>query len=291
MMFSGGVECLGRNNIGQLGDGTFTDRSTPTAVSGLSSGVATIAAGEGYTCAVLSTGSVQCWGDNRLGQLGDGTNTHRNTPTAVNGFSDGVASIAAGCFHTCALLTSGGVECWGYNSNGQLGDGTATDHNTPTAVSGLSSGVIALALGDSHSCALLSTGGVVCWGYNSNGQLGDGTATDHNTPTAVSGVSNGVIALAAGGSRSCALLSTGGVVCWGYNGDGQLGDGTDTQRNTPTAVSGISSGVIALAAGRCHTCALYTAGGIQCWGCNNAGQLGDGTTTVRTTPTAVLLPL
>lgn len=288
-ILAGAAKCWGRNVFGQLGDGTDKDeRARPVAVSGLESGVQAIAAGTFHSCAVAGDGGVQCWGDDEHGQLGDGTKTSRPTPALVSGLASAAQSVAAGGAHTCALLSSGAVMCWGDNDYGQLGDGTNRDHSRPVAVSGLSSGVEAITAGDDHSCALISTGGVECWGDNRYGQLGDGTKTERSQPVAVSGLSSGVRAIAAGAVHTCALLST-RVVCWGLNGLGELGDGTKTQRSTPVAVSGLSTGVQSIAAGpdSYHTCAILTAGSVSCWGDNDHGQLGDGTTIDRSTPVAV----
>jgi alpha-tubulin suppressor-like RCC1 family protein len=280
----GGVKCWGYNNYGQLGDGTATTRYTPANVSGLASGVSALAPGYDHTCALTSAGGVKCWGRNNYGQLGDGTTTTRYTPTNVSGLSSGVIAIAAGYYHTCAVTTAGQVRCWGYNIYGQLGDGTTTTKYTPNTVSGITSGATAIATGYYHSCAIVS-GGAKCWGYNTTyGQLGDGTTTNRYTPVNVTTLSSGVSAIDGGNYFTCAVRSTGAANCWGQNSSGQVGDGTATTRLTPTAVSGLSSGVSDIATGGLHACALTTAGGVKCWGSNTYGQLGDGTTTIKYTP-------
>jgi alpha-tubulin suppressor-like RCC1 family protein len=317
LLSDGTVECWGDNYFGQLGDGTSSGPQactepepcsmTPVAVSGLT-GVTAIAAGWAHACALLQGGTVECWGDNLSGELGDGTGAQTQTaPVAVSGLG-GVTALAAGYQHTCALLSGGTVECWGDNSSGELGDGKSTGpetcssapsvpcSTTPVAVSGLS-GVTAIAAGYRHTCALLSGGTVECWGDDSSGELGDGTSTGvetcpgssacSTTPVAVSG-SSGVIAMAAGDATTCALLSGGTVACWGDNEYGQLADGTSTGPQTcgtgptgacsatPVAVAGVS-GVTAMAAGGGWTCALLSGGTVECWGINEYGELGNGT--------------
>lgn len=285
---AGGVQCWGYNGFGQLGDGTTTDSASPVAVTELASGVAAVAVGGDHTCALTTAGAVQCWGHNDYGELGNGTTMDSATPVAVTGLSNSVAAITAGGKHTCALTTAGGVQCWGYNSNGQLGDGTTTVRDTPIAVSGLSSGVVAIASGkENHTCALTTAGAVLCWGYNGDGELGNGTTTDSAAPMAVIGLSSGVTAITAGGYHTCALTMAGAVECWGYNFYGQLGDGTTTNSVIPATVMNLPSDVTAIATGEVHTCALTAAGGVECWGFNAFGGLGDGTTTNSTTPVAV----
>jgi alpha-tubulin suppressor-like RCC1 family protein len=283
----GGLSCWGFNSSGQLGDGTTTNQQTPVPVSGLSIDVLAVSAGRGHGCAATAKDEFLCWGDNANGQLGDGTTISRLTPVQVSGLTSGVAAVSTGGVHSCALTPGGALFCWGSNGSGQIGDGTTTDRLTPVSVSGLSSGVAAVSAGNLHSCALTTAGAVRCWGFNVSGRLGDGTTTQQQTPVPVSGLSSGVVAVAAGGEHSCALTTAGAVRCWGSNFAGQLGDGTTTTRLTPVPVSGLSSGVAAISVDNAHSCALTTAGAVLCWGGNFFGQLGDGTTTNRLTPVPV----
>ncbi len=195
--------------------------------------------------------------------------------------------LVPGGYHTCALRSDGSVWCWGANNMGQLGDGTTTRRLTPRAVGTLTSGVVALAAGEVHTCALSTDGSVSCWGQNIYGQLGDGTTTDRHVPTPVGALTSGVAAVAAGQYFTCAIKTNGSLWCWGRNFYGQLGDGTTEDRSVPTAVSGLGSGVMAAAGGGLHACALKTDGSLWCWGENFHGQVGDGTTVDRLVPTAV----
>ena len=189
---------------------------------------------------MLNGATVDCWGSNYRGDLGNGTTTDSSTPVGVSGLSD-VIAVTAGEDHTCALLSGGTVDCWGNNLFGQLGDGTFADSPTPVAVSGLS-GAIAVTAGGDHTCALLTGGTIDCWGSDFYGQLGDGQVqTFSPTPVAVTGLSGGAIAVTAGDTFSCALITGGAVECWGQNSSGQLGNGTTTDSSTPVGVSGLGS--------------------------------------------------
>jgi len=203
-----------------------------------------VAAGGYFSCYMFNTGAVKCWGQNSYGQLGVGTTDDSLSPVTVKNANGAdvtdVLAITTGKYHTCALLNSGAVWCWGYNSYGQLGDGTTHDRSSPVAVSGLSSGVVAISAGHEHTCALLNSGAVKCWGYNSDGQLGDRTTDDRSSPVAVYGLASGVLSVTAGRYHTCAVLTSGAVKCWGYNSDGQLGDGTTDNRSSPVAVSGLT---------------------------------------------------
>jgi alpha-tubulin suppressor-like RCC1 family protein/phosphatidylethanolamine-binding protein (PEBP) family uncharacterized protein len=270
----GGAKCWGRNTTGSLGNNTFADSDTPVNVTGLDSGVSELTAGETHTCAIVGD-AIKCWGGNGTGQVGDGSNSDRKTPVSI--ISSGMSQVSAGLSHTCAVSTSGGVQCWGNNNNGRLGDGTITNRWNPVGVSGLSSNVTQVAAGFHHSCALLDSGAVKCWGRNSDGALGDGTTTDRWTPVDVSGLSSGVSQIATGGGFSCALLSTGGVKCWG-----------DLFTSTPSDISGLSSGVTQITAGARHVCALLTGGGLKCWLNSTYGAIGDGTQNYASNPVDVL---
>jgi alpha-tubulin suppressor-like RCC1 family protein len=281
---SNAIKCWGYNGNGRLGDGTTTDRHTPVFVDALTNGMTTVAGGGDHTCAINNTGRLQCWGWNYYGQVGDGTTDERHTPEIVDGFTHGAAAVSNGVAHTCALNTAGAVKCWGLNGNGQLGDGTLAERHTPVSVMG---GVTAIAAGYHHTCALTSAGAVKCWGDNANGQLGDGTRTDRRRPIAVPGMTNGVKAIAAGAYHTCAITGQGGVKCWGWNGFGQLGDGTIIDRRSPVFVDALTHGVARIAAGYGHTCAKTTTGRLKCWGANGNAQLGDGTLVSRRTPVFV----
>ena len=324
MAAAGGVKCWGDNLDNQLGDGTRLKSITPVDVCAVAScasalsDVTAVAAGTGQTCAMAAAGGVKCWGDNDEGQLGVGTESFRRRPVdvcadaACTSVLSGVAAVAAGAGHSCAVTALGGVKCWGVNGFGELGDGTTTDSSTPVDVCADAtcdsdlSGVAALAAGGStfvssvgHTCALMSGGGVKCWGDNSTGQMGDGTTTNSSTPVDVcadaecTSALSGVVVIAAGAGHTCALMSGGGVKCWGANGFGLLGNGTTTGSSTPVnvcadvACTSALSGVVAIAAGAGHTCAVTGLGGVKCWGDNSTGQMGDGTTTNSSTPVDV----
>jgi len=310
----GTVSCWGWNYFGQLGDGTAGDvdtykQNTPSQTSSLGANrtAVAISSGSQHTCAILDDGTVSCWGSNSAGSLGDGTDTDRYAPTQTSSLGTGrtAVAISSGPYHTCAILDDGTVSCWGYNSAGGLGDGTYTDRYAPTQTLSLGTGrtAVAISSGTVHTCAILDDGTVSCWGGNGNGQLGDGTGGDHTdtynryTPTQTSSLGTGrtAVAISSGYVHTCAVLDNGSVSCWGQNSAGQLGDGTGvygTQliRNTPTQTSSLGTGrtAVAISSRNYHTCTILDDGTVSCWGNNDKGQLGDGTTTYRYTPTQTL---
>ena len=194
-------------------------------------------------------------------------------------------TLAGGAQHACAII-NGGVQCWGKNTSGQLGNNSTTNSSVPVAVAGITSGVEAIGAGQNFTCALVN-GGVQCWGANANGELGNGTTTSSLVPVAVTGMTSGVQSIAVGAGFACAMVN-GGISCWGANGLGQLGNGLTSDSSVPVAVTGLASGVFAIASGSLanHVCAIV-AGGVQCWGDNTNGDLGNNSTTQSSVPVAV----
>ena len=323
---SGAVKCWGRGVAGELGNGKFYPTGNQgsaipvtvvsTSGTGTLTDVASIASngsgfGEGY-CALLTSGGVDCWGYGGNGQLGNGhTYSGSSAGSAVpvpvvgtngTGTLSGVSSLASDGGGYCAVLTSGGVDCWGEGQVGELGDGKSVLSNIPVPVvdvngSGTLTGVASVTSDGTTSgegyCALLTSGGVDCWGFGASGQLGNGSALPTGTqsssiPVTVvditgSGSLSGVTSLVSDGGGYCAVLTTGGVDCWGQGQDGELGNGVSTETATPTPVSsrtgsGTLTGVVSVASADNGDgyCALLVSGGVDCWGWGASGQLGNG---------------
>ncbi len=307
---AGLVLCWGGNSYGVLGDGTMAPHRTPLPVSGPTDYVAVYAA-EQHTCGLREPGTVRCWGgdygttpvevpglsdvvtlDGERGEMCAVTSSGSvlcwhpgGAPSTIAGIS-GAIDAAHGGQHGCAVLGSGAVKCWGDNYFGQLGDGTTDPAITPVTVVGLTDAV-QIDAGDHYTCALRASGTVACWGRGNGGQLGRGYPGDANSPVAVSGLTD-IIEIAAGYMHACAVRSTGVVYCWGSNADGEVGDGTMTDPVLePVAVLGLTGGAYGVTAGFRHSCALRSDSSVMCWGANDNGQIGDGTTTERRTATAV----
>jgi alpha-tubulin suppressor-like RCC1 family protein len=293
----GSVRCWGANAAGQLGNGAVSSgaTSTPVAVTGVTIAIA-VAAGRDHSCALLVTGRVQCWGANDRGQLGDGTTTASLAPVTVSNLTDAV-SMSGGSRHTCVRTATGRVRCWGANGGGQLGDGTRTDRTTPVDADPLLDARMVSA-GADHTCAVRANGTVVCWGANINGQLGLGDTSVRTRPSDVNGVSH-VKHINAGRSVTCATVASGEVFCWGANGLGQFGNRTTTPSQTPTPAATSFSRKFSVSVGGEHACGLTisilvaanpanTGPLLECWGQNATGQLGLGTTgTPATAPQGV----
>ncbi len=303
------TSCWGANDNGQAG-------AAPSAVAppGRFTETGGVSAGSSHSCAIERVVDATnfyasipvCWGDNRRGQLGDGSLASSATRVAVDTSQMGrqIAGIAAGDGFSCAITTAGAAWCWGRNDRGQLGDGTTIDRSRPVRVAGGvvfdthptagsfgSPAVPTIVAGTTHACARVS-GSLYCWGGNDDGQLGDGTTVSRPAPTAVaSGMS--FVWFSAGGAHTCALTAGGSAYCWGSNSDGQLGAGTTSARSlSPVAVSGGLT-FATVSTGAKHTCATRAAPGgslplpAYCWGRNADGQLGDGTTISRSVPVPI----
>lgn len=298
---NGSVYCWGTNSSGQLGDGTNVDRSAPVQVS-VPGGARSVSVGEFHTCAVSRSAAVYCWGANSDGQLGVGSNVGIRVPVLVASLADTVL-IAAGRKHTCALRATGQVQCWGDNLGFGLGTGRLANATRPAPVlpwSGaeapILTGVVSGSAATSHTCVRTTSGTVQCWGSTS-GSYGPSISL---SPVAADIVGlSGVVAVAAGGINSppaenghtCAILANATVACFGYNGSGQLGDGTTRDAKAPVAVAGLV-GAQRLSLGGSHSCVVNISGNVYCWGLNQRGQLANGDLKNTSTPAAVLgLPM
>ena len=280
------VKCWGYNAYGQLGDDTTTASVKPVAVQGLNQAVA-ISASDGYhACAILADGRAQCWGSNLYGDFGNDTEVDSQTIKTVLNLN-GIATISANSNYTCATLADGTAYCWGETPGG-LGNS-----DTPTRLP--LTGVVSVQAGSNDACAIEADGTVACFGDDAEGEIGNGMFTDvlHplSTPTAVEGLT-GVVALSAGTASECAVVKGGTVACWGDNNHGQLGNGAVITGSpygspTPVTVPGLTK-VVAIATAGYFACAVLSDGSVRCWGDNEYGTLGNGTTTDSASP--VLVP-
>ena len=308
--------CWGDSTLGQVGYGAVPSLATAhpvIAVDGVSllASVRQITAGGQHSCAVLNNNEARCWGDNSQGQLGTGGASTNHAAVVSNpagsGPLTGVRTITAGAAHTCALLVNGQVRCWGANAGGQLGDNTTTPRPRPVVVrstngTGALSGVVQLSAGSFHTCATLGTGQVRCWGVGEHGRIGDGTQADRKHPVRVLAVAGtgpltDVVQVVGGSAHTCARLSNRQVRCWGINANHELGiQAPAVQRLRPVVVQQRTpshpplTGVIGLGAGSNTTCAVLNTREVRCWGDDQQGELGNGTTTGQVGPVAVRSP-
>lgn len=287
---AGAVVCWGYGGSGQLGGGKASGFSSSlVAVVGVA-GATRVTAGGEHTCA-LAQGTVHCWGSDSYGQLGDGASglaVTRPTPVTV-ALPAPATAISAGGFHyggghTCALLDSGQVWCWGANTGGQIGGGEVgfgALSATPVPVTGLAGAAVTIAAGGAHTCASLADGTAACWGYDDHGQIGNGSSGDGlmvTSPTAVVGLPSQVTAVAAGEYQSCARVAGGEVFCWGVGAFGQFGIGPSTPSNPipkPT-LAFLGASCLDLDQGATHGCVVHEAGDVACAGMNDLGEVGGG---------------
>jgi alpha-tubulin suppressor-like RCC1 family protein len=305
----GAIYCWGQSTVGDLGPNGGEDSTAtpvlPVVVTGLPAGSTpvAVAAGGAFTCALLSAGTIYCWGYNGYGQLGPQGGPGGGTPVQLTGLPAGTKAIAvaAGELHACALLDNGTAYCWGDNQYGQLGPNGGSGGGTPAQVTGLPAGtrVVGLAAGTNHTCATLDDGKAYCWGLNEFAQLGPNGGDGSNTPVVVAGLlapGTKAIGIAAGELHTCAVLDNGAAYCWGGDTVGQVGPGFPSgglDDPAPTLITGLPAGskVVALASGGYHNCALLDSGQVYCWGFDADGQLGPagtaGSETGSSTPLQV----
>ena len=299
-ILDGAAYCWGGNGWGQNGDGTNTDSVDPVAVLTMDSDVTDISTGVHHSCGIKNE-SLYCWGSNSDGQLGDGnSNVDTYTPVAVTGMGSDVTAVGVGYFHTCAIMDAA-VYCWGQGNNGAIGDSDITGHEvlTPYLVSSLNSAITGLAVGTDFTCVIMDAT-VKCWGNDRYGQLGDnmGGPTGHGggdstgDPQDVVGITDDVVQIAAGEAFACALTDVGAVYCWGANSYGNIGIGDSaigTDQYAPVQVTGLSSGVKSISIGINTACAIKADDSVVCWGENQSGQIGNGTTTDTAVPDYTLI--
>ena len=268
----GSAWCWGSDAQGQIGAGTTrVIYKKPKVVADLAA-VTRITTGANHTCAVAGD-EVYCWGDNEAGQTGNPGND-QSRPRKVG--LGGVTSIDTGGSTTCTV-SAGQVHCWGRNQFGQVGDGTDNDRNKPRLVEGIADAV-AVTAGVNMTCALLADHTARCWGAGGEGELGDGLGVDSKLPVQVS--LSQIAQISAGDDQTCALTDAGAVYCWGDNEFGSLGDGTKQKRLLPTPVVGLEAGVAEIDVADEFACARRSDGSVWCWGANDVGQLGRGTTSI-----------
>lgn len=303
--------CWGRGGSGELGGGTLPDSSSGNAAIVVLGGVvwADISVSRLSTCGLLQSGAGYCWGSNQRGEIGDtlvAINARTASPFAVDG-GKVFTSIVPGWLHACGIATSGAAYCWGDNSSGQLGIGFADlDIHRGPLLASFTERFLELSVGSRSTCGITTDHRALCWGLNSTGQLGDGTTISRHLPTEVagglkfvhiatgSGFGGGTNVFVPGGggqasaAHTCALTETGVPYCWGWNGAGQVGDGTTADRLSPVAVQG-NLRLSAIALGGSATCGMR-GNAVWCWGSNFVGQLGNGTLVNSSVPVAVVGP-
>ena len=274
----------GYNNSGQLGNGTTTSRSSPGTTAGGGTNWKQVSDGGSHTAAIKTDGTLWTWGINNRGNLGDGTVTNRSSPVTTAGGGTNWKQVACGSEHTVSIKTDGTLWTWGQNQYGRLGDGTTTNRSSPGTTAGGGTNWKQVAGGYLYTAAIKTDGTLWTWGYNSGGELGDGTTTSRSSPGTTAGGGTNWKQVASGNGYTASIKTDGTLWTWGSNSSGQLGDGTTTSISSPGTTAGGGTNWKQVAIGGGHTAAIKTDGTLWTWGSNFNMQLGDGTTTNRSSP-------
>jgi alpha-tubulin suppressor-like RCC1 family protein len=272
----GHLYCWGNGLTGALGTGDYTDHNTKTEVAGNNNDWTYISTGKSVSCAIRSGGLLYCWGSNGSGQLGDGTISRQNIPTAVDSTITDWVNVSTMSLHTCGLTNSGKIYCWGRNSEGQLATGDILEKHSPSLIDSLFSDWTSAQAGEHFSCGIRGTGSLYCWGKNDLGQLGINSTESTSSPIEVHNSWSDWSQVSPGKSHTCAIRNGRGY-CWGDNSVGQLGNNSTTPSTTPVEIDGAHTDWEILSAGDSFTCGLRTNGNLYCWGNNIEGQFGIGT--------------
>jgi alpha-tubulin suppressor-like RCC1 family protein len=277
----------GRNNSeGQLGDNTIANKSNPTQTVTGGINWKQVACGYHHTAAIKTDGTLWTWGYNLYGQIGDNTATNRSSPVQTVAFGTNWKQVACGYKYTAAIKTDGTLWLWGDNSFGAIGDNTTSVHkSSPVQTVTFGTNWKQVSCNKYHTAAIKNDGSLWCWGYNNNGQLGDNTITHRSSPVQTIAFGTNWKQVAAGAGYSTIAIKTDGTLwCWGYNNNGQLGDNTITHRSSPVQTIAYGTNWKQVACGYSHTAATKNDGTLWVWGTNSNAQLGDNTTTTRSSP-------
>ncbi|MEW6775836.1 MAG: chromosome condensation regulator RCC1, partial [Bdellovibrionota bacterium] len=271
----GSLWCWAGNKDGQLGDGSTIQRFLPVREATAAADWTGFSASGGYTCAVKNDHSLWCWGKGDQGQLGSNLPTGASAPVRESTLAGDWVKTAAGGEHACAIKTDGSLWCWGRGDSGQLGDGLSTGGYPPVREATQATDWAQVSAGDFHTCAIKMGGSLWCWGANASGQFGDNSFTPSPVPVQEFTQAADWAQVSAGANHTCAVKTDNSLWCWGYGGNGRLGDNSTNTSPVPVQEFSAALDWAQVAAGSTHTCAVKTDGTLWCWGTNTFGELGN----------------